>query len=248
MTDKRPIYIFVHHSKTGGTSIYRHLKQHLVSEDELVYLGPEGDIERDRLGRPPLDERPERERRRIRVLIGHRIRLSTLDLVPWRQPRLIFFIRDPVDRMISKYNYQMHLRGLEDDPLRFEDWRANLKPNAWDTAFWLCRRFLEMPAGEIRDVEKRQQIAGQLLSQFYLVSITERLDRDAALIFKELGLPLDIKRENVGGRDHKSILRKTPGIEETIRREFSSEIRFYERWAGLAPYFGRAGRPVIASK
>ena len=245
MSEDQSLYVFVHLSKTGGTTLYKHLRRYLSSEKELVYLGPEGDLERKRLGRPPLEDRPEKDRKRVRVLIGHKVTIRTLDLVPWREPRLIFFIRHPVRRMISKYNYQMYLAGKQDYPVPFDQWRAELKPNAWDTAFWLCRRFLELPPKEIREVSARQEIARQLLHQFYYVSTTERLDKDAAPLLSEMGIPTEMRRENVGGRDHRVILKATPEIDSTIAKEFASEMDFYRYWSSLSPYRGAPGRPSI---
>lgn len=244
MPEADPLYVFVHLSKTGGTSLYRHLRCHLASEDELVYLGPEGDAERERLGRLPLEARHECERRRVRVLIGHRVTLSSLDLMPWREPRFIFVLREPVSRLISKYNYQIHLDGRIDVPQPFDDWLANLKPNAWDSAFWLCRRFLKMPARGLRDIRTRQRIANRLLEQFYLVTTTERMDTDAKLLFREIGIPEEMPRENVGGRDHHVVFDPDDTVRARIRAAVDNEVAFYRRWAECAPYWGRPGLPV----
>ncbi|MCZ0814019.1 sulfotransferase family 2 domain-containing protein [Roseovarius sp. EGI FJ00037] len=240
-----PLYVFVHLSKTGGTSLFRHMQRHLASEDDLVYLGPLGDAERERLNRPPLEDRPENERQRVRVLIGHRVKMSTLDLVPWREPRLIFVMRDPVKRLISKYNYQMHRQGLSDDPVPFFTWLENLKPHAWDSAFWLCRRFLEMEADALRDVAQRQQIANRLLERFNLVTTTERMDEDMPHVFRQLGIPSEMRRENVKGRDHKVALTPDEDVLERARQVLNPEIGFYNAWAERAPYWGPAGRPSL---
>lgn len=247
MSSADPLYVFVHLSKTGGTSLFRHLQRHLESEDDLVYLGPLGDAERERLNRPPLEERTEDERRRVSVLIGHRVNMSTLDLVPWREPRLIFVMRDPVKRLISKYNYQMHRQGLSDDPVPFFTWLDNLKPHAWDSAFWLCRRFLEMEAHRIQGVAHRQGIANRLLECFNLVTTTERMDEDMAHVLRQLGLPAEMRHENVKGRDHKVALTPDEDVLESARQVLKPEIAFYNAWAGLAPYWGPAGRPSLTN-
>ena len=99
MSEDQSLYVFVHLSKTGGTTLYKHLRRYLSSEKELVYLAPEGDRERERLGRPLLEDRSEKDRKQVRVLIGHKVTIRTLDLVPWREPRLIFFIRHPAHEL-----------------------------------------------------------------------------------------------------------------------------------------------------
>lgn len=247
MTNNEPLYVFVHLSKTGGTTLYKHLLQFFTSEDELVYLGPEGDIERKRLGRPPLEERNEDERRRVQILIGHKVQLKLLKMMPWREHRLIFIIRHPVSRMISKYNYQMYLKNLQNNPVPFNKWLAELKPNAWDTSFWLCRRFLGMLPRTIRDITTRNNITENLLRQFYFVSTTERLDQDIAFIFEEMGIPTKMERKNVGGKDHKTILKQTTQLANQILRAVPSELAFYNRWASVAPYWGSAGLPQVNS-
>lgn len=242
---KHPLYIFVHLSKTGGTTIYKHLLKFFKNEDEIVYLGPEGDTAREILGKPPIENRSEKERKRIKVLIGHKVKLSTLSLVPWREPRFVFFMRHPVARIISKYNYEMHLKGFQNNPIPFEQWVTSLKPNAWDTSFWLCRRFLNILPRYIKDIPKRQKIANDLLQQFYFVSSTERMDSDIRTIFSEMGIKKDMERENVGGRDHKILRHITPEIERKICKLFKSELEFYTKWSKAFPYQGCVGMPTI---
>jgi len=171
----RYLYVFLHIPKTGGTTINHHLRGNLVYDEETIHLGGAGDIYRNSHDRPPFEERSVLERSRARVISGHRVRYGDHALVPDSDPRYFTILRDPADRIVSTYNFQMASR--HDTNQSFEVWYGDWPRNR--TFRWLRRR---LDSGSVPEMLDR-------LRSFWFVGVTEHLDEDLPRLFGALGVP-----------------------------------------------------------
>ena len=95
-----PVYFLLHIPKTAGQTIQQHFAQHCA---------PGVFWQSSRKLRPGRRERPDAlpDRDRARVVAGHHISCSLVDLFKGREIRRILLLRDPLQLQISLYNWQM---------------------------------------------------------------------------------------------------------------------------------------------
>jgi hypothetical protein len=97
--EKKSIYIFLHLPKTGGTTFSQHLvknlkKDEIMSTSQLRYNLIPPNIKKDK----------------IRVILGHATYYGIHKLFPEKNPRYVVFLRDPADRFVSSYNFEMRTK------------------------------------------------------------------------------------------------------------------------------------------
>lgn len=182
----RPIYLFAHVPKTGGTTINVHLARHLEWDAEFVHLGGWGDHRRRSEGRSPIDERDPQELARVRVVSGHDVDGTTHRLFPGTEARYVTILREPAARLVSTYNYRMSAPGARLVP--FDEWYDGLPPNP--ATRWLRRRFA--PGAGLPDLL-------DVLRGFWFVGTTEDLDDDLPHLFSAIGVPRGHERKRVAG-------------------------------------------------
>ncbi len=240
-SDRRPqdryLYLFLHIPKTGGTTINWHLRQNLKYDEENIHFAGAGDEYRRVHDRKPFGERSALERSRARVLCGHWVRYGDHELVPDADPRYFTILRDPADRIVSTYNFQMSSRSDATQP--FESWYGDWPRNK--TFRWLRRRLGCDSVSEILD----------RLRSFWFVGVTEHLDEDLPKLFGTLGLPqqwthmrLTADMDSPASASHKTHpfteaagetisrisrhLQITPELREQIYHDHPRDLRLYQ--------------------
>lgn len=111
--------IFFHIYKTAGTTL-RDIILRNFRKNEICWMP-------DHKSKHPLDEMPETDRRKLKLVYGH-MQWGLHTLLP-KKTRYITVLRNPVDRIVSEYYYNIHhpefpnySRILEmglTDPLKF---------------------------------------------------------------------------------------------------------------------------------
>lgn len=167
---KKPIYIFHHIRKTGGTTFNNHLYNHLSVDEEVVHFGPAGNQWREKREKQHWADRPLQERERARILIGHDVYWGIHDLLPGREPRYMTFIREPADQLVSLYNYSVSKRRVNTS---FEEWLHS--------ASLMSREFRKQLRGKISSKEFMQRC--------WYVGTTQTLDLDIAVVSRFLNIP-----------------------------------------------------------
>ena len=99
MAKKQVVYVFLHIPKTGGTTFFRQVHENLKPGEPL-------NLSR-RVGEKPLGKRPIEVRKKAKFLSGHATYYGIHRFIPNKIPRYIVIIRDPAERAISSYNYEM---------------------------------------------------------------------------------------------------------------------------------------------
>ncbi len=201
MTDSainEPLWLFLHLPKTGGTTFKTHLERHLEWDEELIEFSYWGREARRRAGRPEFAERPESERAKARVLVGHRVYWNDHCLAGDREARYITFLRDPAERCVSLYNFRRSRNLIR---VEFEEWYETtfLTKDRCSLIDFFASRLAPEAFLEGTDIERRLSLARWLLSRCWHVGLTERLDESLDLLCKAIGIPADWTRQRVAG-------------------------------------------------
>lgn len=225
MADQRPLLIFMHLPKSGGTTVSAHLARHLTMDEDFIEFSNWGEVYRRENCRTPFARRALAERQNARVLAGHNVNYGIHLLCPGRVPRYLTSVREPAERCVSAYNFQ-HSRGHA--PACFEEW--------YDTQYRINRRsstvrfFAERGShSELEDAGNRQMLdmAKTLLRQFWMVTTTCQLDELLSEICQSLDIPMDWQNQRVAGVSGPLDLPNHPYQGERIRRyqTLDDEIR-----------------------
>jgi len=123
---KKYLYIFLHLPKTGGTTLSHHLEQNLKKEEILS-------TSQLRYNLIPLEIKKDK----IKAILGHATYYGIHNLFPNRVPRYIVFLRDPAERFVSSYNFEMRTKKGENIP--FVKWYESQLKN--EMVYFLDMKF-----------------------------------------------------------------------------------------------------------
>lgn len=176
----RPVWFLYHVPKTGGQTLRRHLDRALDTtrhvhlgrrEPELPLITAEAAFAG---GTTAID-----------VVTGHHLARSHAEHFPDRPVREVLILRDPLERMLSHWNYSTETRRRRGgEPRPWERFAAN---HGRDPMTRLVAGML----GESRP-EHRLDAALYGLESIEVVGTLDRLDEIAPLLFAELGLPATV--------------------------------------------------------
>lgn len=96
------LYIFLHIPKTGGSTFSQHIKENLKKDEfldmsNLRYGFEKRDISQDKL-------------KTVKVVLGHASYYGIHKMFPEKIPRYVVFLRDPAERVVSSYNFEMRVK------------------------------------------------------------------------------------------------------------------------------------------
>ncbi len=224
------VYVFPHIPKTAGSSVAHHFREHLAGYGEYVHvrhLADEAGILRDHS--LPFQWRDARLRSRARVVFGHAVQRAFCGAIPGKTAREIITLREPAERMVSHYNFWMHVHERRGLPvISFDEWYAN-EPRDYQV-FWIAHNYLGIDYW-LYSPETLHDIVDGVLEEFWMVSTLKTFDQDMSLLMRELGLPEISERKNVGGGDRfKKLISLTDDLRARLQRENPLEYRLYEKW------------------
>ena len=233
MTDPaRPLWIFLHVPKCGGTTLKAHLERHFTMDEQLVDFTHWGRSYRERHGRPDFADRPAADRARAEVLAGHHLDHRVRDLVPGpRETRFVTVLRDPAERCVSLYNFRWSRGRAPDDFERwYEDWyRAH-------QADFMVRFFAETLFGADlpADAGQRLAMAQQMLARCWFVTTTERWDEGLDRLCGAMGIPADWRRHRTAG-EAPALPASHPAQRETLMRRLTLDDALRDRIRADSP-------------
>lgn len=242
---KAPVYIFMHMYKTAGQTMLANLQLNVPQTERLdLSVGPLGLDLSKRCGslanpgwvRERVDEYVrEKAHPHTRLLNGHMAYFGIHELLPPERPALYFaFLRHPVERVNSLYNYLKYNSQ--------NHWHHELVNAGWSLPEWLehspalwahnglVRQLLlgtfdqvsvqrELDPGLVQEAKRR-------LAQFWFVGLTETFSRDSLYLYGKLRfyrfaeeqvLNASLKKEQV-----------TPEIYEQIAACNTLDLELYE--------------------
>lgn len=185
MNSKNSLIIFLHIPKTGGSTVWNHLKNQFGN----AAISP------THIGEKPNDE--------VSLIYGHDTYYGIHQKFQKKAPLYFTFLREPANRMVSGYNWDISLHNYDTDEFPFDQyiqWKANY-----------MTKFLSMYMynGTLRTIE-----ASKLLSKWY-----SRINRLASY----LGITSMISRSDMSHfKRAKEVLDKCSfvGTTETLDEDF----------------------------
>jgi hypothetical protein len=192
------IYIFLHIPKSAGTTFRYHIENNFAADEILgLYNADEHRMKRDDVFAKVSALTPQ-QRRRLRVIYGHEVHYGIHELLE-RPARYVTFLRDPIDKTISFYNYRMQqgIRKQQVDASRlpsFEEWLRS-SPGMHDG---MLGDLVKYGFAEGNDVS--QPALRALMDKFYYVGTTENFDEDALFLYHEMGIRRFFRDQNKSQR------------------------------------------------
>jgi hypothetical protein len=107
MEKRRPLFIFLHLPKTGGTTLNVHLAKNLKFDEEYVHIGNWGNEYRKNNGLEDWFKRPQKEKNKAKFIAGHGVYYGIHKHVRNVDAYYISIIRDPMKRFLSGYHFEM---------------------------------------------------------------------------------------------------------------------------------------------
>jgi hypothetical protein len=230
------IGIFLHIEKSAGSSLVALLERHFAPSERLALYGDRPFIDHQDGKLRSLANRAEvlayvrglsaTVKQRIKVIYGHFAHYGVHEVFQQR-PTYLTFLRHPVARVRSEYNYRRTLR--EDGrasafmvanpvckqggkPLSFDLWLETYQVMHNHAARMLGTTFQErIPRGAL--TKSHADRAKAVLSKFAFVGLTESFRDDARIFCKMLGIPFTHHRLN---RSKKYVRELALGTKEKV--------------------------------
>ena len=273
---KKILYVFLHMKKTGGTTFAHHIEKNLRPGEFLWFFRYYGDYERVS-NRTELKTKilslSQRQRDKLKIIGGHSIYYGIDEWLPERDVRYVAFLREPIGRTISNYNFFRtrinHPHNDEQAEIfrRFvmDAGRARNFNETLDYCAVLSNNMFKFLADHVYDTYtdesvaepyvdqlKNQEILNKLkavLDKFYFIGLTERSDSDLLFLYGKLGIKKFFADQNISrkffqlGPDDNAMLKK-------IEEKNGLDRQLYDYAAGLNGKFRKVniGYPVIVSR
>lgn len=241
------LWIFLHITKTGGTTFRGHAIKNFSKGSVLT-------VDQDITIREKIESITENQRYNIKFISSHGdIDFNIHSLFSNREARYIIILRDPAERLASLYNLRMS--DIPKDKIEsFEEWYNSRYKNEMtrdildfmekthynkirrriflflnkvlpNKAKYLIKRIIK----ESQDNVSKEDIkhVKDLLEKCYFVGITKELNKDLPKLFKEMGLPKKWKNFFVTGDNDsydKELLVKIPKKLYTITPRMREKI------------------------
>jgi hypothetical protein len=252
--NKKPLYIFLHLPKNGGTSFVANLKKKVNKENIS--------------GAKKIKNISDKEKSKIKFIIGHVTYYGIHKYFPNRETRYIVFIRNPAERRVSQYNHD--IARLQENKTKkykklpsFKKWyksqitdeqcfllnkkfkgipgrKAPNFTNNFITKFNVGNnKFLKMLGFKLLKIiykkrNKKQEFenAKKLIKKSWFATTTDKLDKDLPRLFKKMNLPQDWEHyrtaKNKGEKTNKAKLevKKTFQLDKKTREKIYKENPF----------------------
>ena len=228
------LYLYHHVPKSAGSTLIHHLDATL-SPDESINLDVK--LERkDDVRAHVLQAHPRLDR--LRSVHGHRVFFGLHQIVD-REPRYYTFLRNPVDRVVSLYNFfadhparreLMHPGG---ELVPIQEFIETFSAHNVSVRFLYAAMEGEMSPGYAIEhpSDRHVAVASTFLDQCWFVGFVEDFDHDVACIAAAMGVAPPTVRRNAS-RPHFRI-EDDPGVEKRILELNLPDVELYDYARGL---------------
>ena len=230
--DDNFLYIFIHVPKCAGTTIYSHIEEQYKSKslvrlynlevlkhlenkygDLNKYITEKGIKERWQIFKKDwiadmIESMSETQRDSVRIIYGHLVYYGIHELFN-KEARYFSFLREPISRTISHYNFHLSLPLVErkkffkvmrknGERIPFEEWVEN-HPVACNRMVWfLSERYIgdDLNDHHRNPTEQDLKNAKEFLKKLYFLGFTEN-QNDLQFIYEQLAITKRISDQNV---------------------------------------------------
>lgn len=212
MASKKPLYIYLHLFKCAGITIRTHIKACIDKDKQAMFYDPYDE------SKQYLSSLTQEKKEKLEILFGHRTYYGMHEFFPDREVRYVTFFRNPVDRMISQYNYNLGRlkfgkEELSDKELkRFNrEFVCDGKERSFEEwLFWNPRELSDFTCKNLFKCIHARQAAHRnvlidnetlkhmkkILDKFYFIGMTENPE-DFRFLYHELGVNKLYPNENI---------------------------------------------------
>lgn len=194
----KPLYIFIHIPRTGGTTLSGSLYLHspLKWDIEFVHMGPWGNEYRKRHAIPPIHQWPQDQKNQIQVVTGHDTFYGLHNDLRRESVRYFTFLRNPAKRLESAYNF--YLCGFDSENASYSEPYLD---------FWTWYNRTQQDNSISKWLKERARIDNpkEVLSSFWHVGITEDLGSSMQMIYNELGIKNKWKSYRTSDGEHNQV-------------------------------------------
>lgn len=192
------IYIFLHMPKSAGTTFRYHIENNFPPDEIAGLYHTEGNrLTRDDVF-AKISALSATQKQKLRVVYGHEVYYGVHALFD-RPCRYVTFLRDPIEKTISFYNYRMQqgIRKKRIDETRlpsFEEWLQD-SPGMHDG---MLGDLVKYGFADGYDVSAPSLRA--IVDKFYFIGTTESFDDDALFLYHEMGIRRFFRDQNKSQR------------------------------------------------
>jgi len=226
----RPVYFFVHVPKCAGTTFINHFATH--SRDRLAHA-PRLESFKRLLGGSYSDISAIAPRKdSLDIIAGHSLSQSLRELFEDRELREIVLIREPLDFVISFYNYKnRRAKQKGRGPISFELFYKSIPINP--VSRFIINRYLEIGYPTILKYSSQDRLdaLNAVFSRFWFVGSHKHCSEVVAAISQELGLPAQVSTANVATDDRLRVEDLPDSMKDRIRRENRLDQCLFEMWS-----------------
>jgi hypothetical protein len=192
------IYIFLHMPKSAGTTFRHHIENNFSSEEILgLYHADRHKLTRDDVF-AKVSAFSVAQKQKLRVVYGHEVYYGVHELLD-RPSRYVTFLRDPIEKTISFYNYRMQqgIRKKQIDEAHlpsFEEWLQG-SPGMHDGMLGDLVKYGFADGYDVSEPSLRA-----IVDKFYFIGTTESFDDDALFLYHEMGVRRFFRDQNKSQR------------------------------------------------
>ena len=188
-----PLFLFLHMPKCAGTTFRIHIENNLAPEEILSLYVDKDKRYRDRdYVREYITSLPEERKRKLKLVYGHEVHYGIHDWLG-RQGRYFTFLRHPLPRTISWYNYRRQKNWVDKEIIHkfvdkgitptLQQWLEN-SPWVWNE---MTGYFADFGYCERKDRYSEKDL-NRILDIFFFVGLTDTFDEDALYLYSLLGV------------------------------------------------------------
>lgn len=248
--NSRPLLIFLHLPKCAGLTFRYHAKKNLNEEERMLLsykcLGldpnnPSTDYKVfERATKKYLSRFSDEQKDKIKLIYGHTVIWGVHKYFK-RPYRYFTFIRNPVDRVVSLYNYLVYLFENVSDEESYKYYKKTLLVNEKIPNFetWLklkydnklLRGYLTQSGalkifgylkGRINDIT-----ISKALKKFYFVGIAGNYSKDSLFIYNQLGFNKFFIDQNITPKTYS--IGKDEKIEKEIIKYNFNDLNLFQQ-------------------
>lgn len=212
---KKPLYIFLHIPKTGGTTIRKHIQKNFSPKEAVLFERQDLRFSKEtskysvymKEARDFFESMDQKALEEIQIIYGHEVPYGIHSFFD-RPCRYITVLREPISRTVSHYNFFLTRYNKEDDIKKHQKpYPSILLVNNKVPSFteWVEKIYAHLTVETMSQLFQllgymkgtHEKAIQEAANRFYFIGLTDRLDEDAAFIYDLLGIKTYFINQNI---------------------------------------------------